>query len=165
MGLRCHRQPDRRRKHRVRCPSVHRGHRSGGLRARDDLQPVLRPHAQLPLQQDRVHGGSQGPVDLVYAVGHLHVGGLSLDLYDDATGELICHSAPTYGTGLEAGNEAHYLTGMSDCVFDPPLKMKRETVVRTIARYNNTVAHHGVMALWLMQVADPTPASASTLAT
>merc|ERR1712157_195501 len=108
---------------------------------------------------------SEDLVSLVYAVGHLHVGGLSLDLYDDETGELICHSALTYRTGLEAGNEAHYLTGMSDCVFDPPLKMKRETVVRTIARYNNTVAHHGVMALWLMQVADPTPASASTPAT
>merc|ERR1711920_1134668 len=88
-------------------------------------------------------------VDLVYAVGHLHVGGLSLDLYNDETGELICHSAPTYGEGLEAGNEKGYLVGMSDCVFDPPLYMKRSEVLRTVSRYNNTVNHHGVMALWL----------------
>ena len=45
------------------------------------------------------------PVDLVYAVGHLHVGGLSLDLYDDETGELICHSVPKYGTGDMAGDD------------------------------------------------------------
>merc|ERR1712025_1427370 len=101
-----------------------------------DLMPN---YHQDPHKQEGVDPTEE--VDLVYAVGHLLVGGLSLDLYDDETGELICHSAPTYGTGLEAGNEAHYLTGMSDCVFDPPLKMKRETVVRTIARYNNTVAH------------------------
>jgi len=76
-------------------------------------------------------------VGLVYAVGHLHVGGLSLDLYNDETGELICHSAPTYGEGLEAGNEKGYLVGMSDCVFDPPLYMKRSEVLRTVSRYNN----------------------------
>merc|ERR1711907_419092 len=64
-------------------------------------------------------------VGLVYAVGHLHVGGLSLDLYDDETGELIFHSEPTYGDGLDAGNEKGYLVGMSDCVFDPPRAMKR----------------------------------------
>uniref|UniRef100_A0A7S3E400 Uncharacterized protein n=1 Tax=Chloropicon laureae TaxID=464258 RepID=A0A7S3E400_9CHLO len=94
-------------------------------------------------------------VDLVYAVGHLHVGGLSLDLYDDESGELICHSEPTYGTGSAAGDELGYLTGMSSCTFDPPLRMTRDAVVRTVARYNNTVPHHGVMALWLMEVADP----------
>jgi len=100
---------------------------------------------------------SEDLVSLVYAVGHLHVGGLSLDLYDDETGELICHSEPTYGDGLDAGNEKGYLVGMSDCVFDPPRTMKRGQVVRTVARYNNTINHHGVMALWLMQVSDPLP--------
>ena len=64
----------------------------------------------------------KAPVDLVYAVGHLHVGGLSLDLYDDETGELICHSEPTYGTSAAAGDEEGYLVGMSECVFDPPLR-------------------------------------------
>jgi len=97
------------------------------------------------------------PVDLVYAVGHLHVGGLSLDLYDDETGELICHSVPKYGTGEEAGDEKGYLVGMSSCTFDPPLRMTKETVVRTVARYNNTINRHGVMALWLMEVSDPKP--------
>jgi len=76
-------------------------------------------------------------------------------LYDDESGELICHSEPTYGTGSAAGDELGYLTGMSSCTFDPPLRMTRDAVVRTVARYNNTVPHHGVMALWLMEVADP----------
>lgn len=98
-------------------------------------------------------------VGLVYAVGHLHVGGLSLDLYNDETGELICHSDPTYGTGEEAGNELDYLVGMSDCVFDPPLYMKRSQLLRTVSRYNSTINHRGVMALWLMEVTD---ADAST---
>merc|ERR1711907_79807 len=98
---------------------------------------------------------SEDLVSLVYAVGHLHVGGLSLDLYDDETGELICHSVPKYGTGEEAGDEKGYLVGMSSCTFDPPLRMTKDAVVRTVARYNNTVPHHGVMALWLMEVADP----------
>merc|ERR1712157_401034 len=93
-------------------------------------------------------------VGLVYAVGHLHVGGLSLDLYNDETGELICHSDPTYGTGEEAGNELDYLVGMSDCVFDPPLYMKRSHLLRTVSRYNSTINHRGVMALWLMEVTD-----------
>ncbi|QDZ24360.1 hypothetical protein HOP50_13g68980 [Chloropicon primus] len=99
------------------------------------------------------------PVDLVYAVGHLHVGGLSLDLYNDETGELICHSVPKYGTGEEAGNEKGYLVGMTSCTFDPPVRMTKETVVRTVARYNNTINRHGVMALWLMEVSDPKPAA------
>jgi hypothetical protein len=93
-------------------------------------------------------------VGLVYAVGHLHVGGLSLDLYNDETGELICHSDPTYGTGEEPGNEKDYLVGMSDCVFDPPLYMKRSQLLRTVSRYNSTINHRGVMALWLMEVTD-----------
>ena len=45
-------------------------------------------------------------VELVYAVGHLHVGGLSLDLYDDDSGELLCHSVPKYGATEAAGDEA-----------------------------------------------------------
>ncbi len=89
------------------------------------------------------------------------MGGLSLDLYEDATGELLCHSEPTYGTGDAAGDELGYLVGMSDCIFDPPRRMPRGTVVRTVARYNATEQHRGVMALWLMQVADPPKAPAS----
>ena len=96
-------------------------------------------------------------VELVYAVGHLHVGGLSLDLYDDDSGELLCHSVPKYGATEAAGDEEGYVVGMSSCTFDPPIKMTRDTVVRTVSRYNNTVGHHGVMALWLMQVSDPAP--------
>ena len=48
-------------------------------------------------------------VELVYAVGHLHVGGLSLDLYDDDSGELLCHSVPKYGATEAAGDEEGFV--------------------------------------------------------
>lgn len=100
-------------------------------------------------------------IELIYAVGHLHVGGLSLDLYNDETGELLCHSEPTYGKSAKAGDEENYLVGMSACVYGTrrhraPL-LKKSTMVRVVARYNSTVNHHGVMALWLMDVADVPP--------
>ena len=37
-------------------------------------------------------------------VGHLHVGGIDVTLYDDDTGEVICRSEAIYGNGTEAGN-------------------------------------------------------------
>ena len=47
-------------------------------------------------------------IDLVQITGHLHVGGISFDLYNDATGELLCHSVPTYGETHAAGDEKGY---------------------------------------------------------
>ena len=52
-------------------------------------------------------------IDLVQITGHLHVGGISFDLYNDATGELLCHSVPTYGETHAAGDEKGYVVGMS----------------------------------------------------
>ena len=111
-----------------------------------DLMPN---YHQDPHKQEGVDPTEE--VDLVYAVGHLHVGGLSLDLYDDETGEIICHSAPTYGTGLEAGNEAHYLTGMSDCVFDPPLKVSVFFLFRSLFDFSTT---HKCFFLFLSIIPD-----------
>ena len=98
-------------------------------------------------------------VELVYAVGHLHVGGLSIDIYDGEAGTLLCHSETTYGNGTAAGDEKSYLVGMSPCIFGldefgkPPV-LKKSTVIRTVARYNSTVNHHGVMSLFILNVAD-----------
>lgn len=93
-------------------------------------------------------------VEIVYAVGHQHRGGLGIDMYDDATGELLCSSVPTYGTGDVAGNELGYVIAMSTCQFDPPRRMRASDIVRIVALYNNTVAHTGVMSLMYMALSD-----------
>lgn len=93
-------------------------------------------------------------VELVYAVGHQHRGGLGIEMYDDATGELLCASVPSYGTGDVAGNEYGYVVAMSTCSFDPPRRMRASDIVRIVALYNNTVAHTGVMSLMYMALSD-----------
>jgi len=93
-------------------------------------------------------------IEMPYTVGHLHVGGLAIEMYNETTGELLCSSAPKYGFGQEAGDEAGYLVGMSSCTFDPPLVMRKNDKIRTVARYNASEPHTGVMALWLPQVHD-----------
>jgi len=82
-------------------------------------------------------------------VGHLHVGGIDVTLYDDDTGEVICRSEAIYGNGTEAGNENGYLIGMTPCSFLTPPVFPKNKKVRTVARYNNTEPHTGVMGLML----------------
>jgi len=100
------------------------------------------------------HQDPKAEIDLVYAVGHLHVGGISIDLYNDDTGELLCHSKPSYGYSSQPGDENNYLVGMSPCIFHKPPRLTKDTIVRVVARYDSTVNHHGVMALWLISVAE-----------
>lgn len=52
---------------------------------------------------------------LLFAVGHLHTGGLNISL--SLNGQAVCTSFPTYGTELGvAGNEKGYLVHMSHCI-------------------------------------------------
>ena len=47
-------------------------------------------------------------VDIIYAVGHQHLGGadpMGIKLFKDDTNELLCHSTPIYGRGDQAGDE------------------------------------------------------------
>ena len=85
---------------------------------------------------------------------HLHVGGIDLTLYDDATGELICKSEAIYGNGTEPANEKNYIVGMTPCVFDDPPVFKKNDKVRVVSRYNATEPHFGVMALFLNTFSD-----------
>lgn len=97
-------------------------------------------------------------VEIPYIVGHLHVGGIALDVYNDDTGELLCHSVAKYGNGTEAGNEEGFVVEMTPCVFegeDIPV-LPKNTKIRTTASYNNTEAHTGVMALTFIAMADHT---------
>merc|ERR1712032_1719751 len=93
-------------------------------------------------------------VEMPYTVGHLHVGGIDLTLYDDATGELICRSEAIYGNGTEPANEKNYIVGMTPCVFDDPPVFKKNDKVRVVSRYNATEPHFGVMALFLNTFSD-----------
>ena len=51
--------------------------------------------------------------------------------------------------GTEAGNENGYLIGMTPCSFLTPPVFPKNKKVRTVARYNNTEPHTGVMGLML----------------
>lgn len=98
------------------------------------------------------------PVEWVTARGHQHVGGMGMELYNEATGELLCASHPIYGTGSEAGNEQGYMVGVPPCVWGPPPlqqppRLRAADKVRIVSRYNSTEGHYGVMGFWFMQVA------------
>ncbi|TYZ69432.1 hypothetical protein PybrP1_001765 [[Pythium] brassicae (nom. inval.)] len=93
-------------------------------------------------------------VELVYAVGHQHRGGLGIHMYDEATGELLCSSLPTYGTGAAVGDESGYVVAMSTCTFDPPRRMRASDLVRVVSLYNNTKPHTGVMSLFYVALAE-----------
>jgi len=94
-------------------------------------------------------------VDIVYMVGHLHRGGISMSSYF-MNGTELCISLPTYGSGLphEIGNEPGYINSMSSCTFDPPLRMKTTDNIRVVGRYNSSEAHTGVMSLFYIALAD-----------
>jgi len=103
-------------------------------------------------------------VDVVYLVGHLHRGGLEISAYNHETNELICQSLPTYGDGevKEIGNEPGYINRMSDCSFDPPLRMKTTDKIKLVARYNATQSHTGVMGLFYFAIHDIEESAAKT---
>jgi len=96
-------------------------------------------------------------VEIVYAVGHQHRGGLGISLYDDATGEMLCESLPTYGTEEGViGNEKGYVVAMSTCTFNPPLRRRLSDLVRVVSLYDSTDAHTGTMGLFYIALADAT---------
>ncbi|TFJ80839.1 hypothetical protein NSK_007839 [Nannochloropsis salina CCMP1776] len=106
-----------------------------------------------------------GLFKLVYAAGHVHVGGLSLELINADTGALICRNEPIYdsATGLiartppcvwgdvqEAEGEGE---GGRQLLPAPPV-LHAETRLLSIARYNSSGSGHlGGMASWQMRAA------------
>jgi len=104
-------------------------------------------------------GGSRSEedkyVEVVYMVGHLHRGGISVALYLNDT-ELLCESLPTYGSGEpgEIGNEPGYINSMSSCTFDPPLVLRTTEKIRVVGKYNSSEPHQGVMSLFYIAVSD-----------
>jgi hypothetical protein len=101
------------------------------------------------------NGNDQGKdVDIVFMVGHLHRSGMEMTAHDNVTGELICKSTPTYGTGDELGNERGYITSMSACTFDPPLRMNTTHPILITSTYDARESHTGVMSLFYIAIAE-----------
>eukprot|EP00192_Tetraselmis_astigmatica_P005277 CAMPEP_0117661422 /NCGR_PEP_ID=MMETSP0804-20121206/7529_1 /TAXON_ID=1074897 /ORGANISM="Tetraselmis astigmatica, Strain CCMP880" /LENGTH=509 /DNA_ID=CAMNT_0005468289 /DNA_START=163 /DNA_END=1692 /DNA_ORIENTATION=+ len=97
-------------------------------------------------------------VALVYAGAHLHVGGISMELINADTGEQLCYNKVEYGTGEEARNEEGYVTSIPPCLWsdeDPSLpslpRLRMDTRLTTIAKYNTDPGRYGAMALWQMR--------------
>ncbi|CAN1257279.1 hypothetical protein LINPERPRIM_LOCUS9566 [Linum perenne] len=102
---------------------------------------------------------------VVYGVAHQHTGGIGVTLYLK-NGEAICNSAPMYGTGDEAGNEAGYIVGMTTCYPEPgslKLTAGEELVLESNYTSTSTRGHTGVMGLFYILVADEAPTSMTLL--
>jgi len=96
-------------------------------------------------------------VSLVHVAAHLHTGGISLELLIHETDESLCvasidNGQILYGNGTKdsVGNELGFLVGSIPCVFDQGRRLKPSTLMRTVAKYNASQEHRGVMSLWLM---------------
>ena len=73
---------------------------------RNDTNPYSVSRTSFTVEED---------AEIVYAVGHLHTGGVNISMY--VNDEYVCTSYPTYGTDPSntAGNEKGYLVKMSYC--------------------------------------------------
>jgi hypothetical protein len=61
----------------------------------------------------------------------------------------------TYGKGLEAGNEAGYIVGMSTCYPKPgTVKVSDGEVMTIVSNYRSERQHSGVMGLFYILVAE-----------
>ena len=55
---------------------------------------------------------------MAFFAAHCHTPAcMSLELWNDDTGELICRNAPTYGNGNAAMNENSYVISIPPCLF------------------------------------------------
>ncbi|KAL2652089.1 hypothetical protein R1flu_020217 [Riccia fluitans] len=97
-------------------------------------------------------------VDVIYGVGHLHAGGVSISLHGENGNKEICTANAVYGTGHEAGNETGYIVGMGSCYPEiGTLKIKPGETLNLKSAYNSDELHTGVMGLVYLVVADPLP--------
>ena len=98
------------------------------------------------------HGGW---FELVFAGAHFHVGGLSMELFNADTGQLICRNQAVYGGSDAPRDEEGYVVAIPPCVWGggagapAPLRLHSSTRLRSVARYNSSMAHSGVMAFWM----------------
>ncbi|XP_019088254.1 PREDICTED: uncharacterized protein LOC104726772 [Camelina sativa] len=99
---------------------------------------------------------------IIYGVAHQHVGGIRAALYRE-NGEGICTSMPKYGNGVEPGNEAGYVVGMTSCYPADPVKVSYGETLSLEVNYSSVVGHTGVMGLFYILVAQQLPEPESSL--
>lgn len=75
------------------------------------------------------------------------------ELWNADTGEMICNTTATYGTGKGIFNESNYIT-INPCLFGyqpglrEPFHLSRDTNLTAVKYFNNTYRHLGQMAQW-----------------
>lgn len=107
---------------------------------------------------DDNRGNSSG-VKLIYAGPHCHAPAcISMELYNEDTGELLCGVDGSFGQGRKnrTFDEKGYIKlnpciwGYDDGLLEPPY-LSWDTNLTSIKRNNNTNAHYGEMASWQMR--------------
>ena len=85
---------------------------------------------------------------------------MSMELWDDDTGTLICRNEAMYGKGTSPHDETGYVVGIPPCLWGaaeeglrPPPIIRLDGHYSSVKRANNTNGHWGVMALWQMRAA------------
>ncbi|KAM0051569.1 putative stress up-regulated Nod 19 [Helianthus debilis subsp. tardiflorus] len=92
--------------------------------------------------------------DVVYAVAHQHIGGIGSALYGE-DGRIICSSAPIYGHGKTAGDEAGYIVGRSTCYPEPgTMRIAKGEALTVESNYSNEKRHTGVMGHFYILIAN-----------
>jgi len=94
-------------------------------------------------------------VKMIYCSGHCHAPScISMELYNEDTGKLLCKQTPVVGTGTEIYNEKGYIA-IPPCLFSEkeagliePDLLTWDTNLLAIKKNNNTNAHYGDMAMW-----------------
>jgi hypothetical protein len=99
------------------------------------------------------------PMRIIYAGGHCHAPScISIELFRNDTGEIICRQSPIYGTGTtDKWDQAGYLT-LPPCLWGddsgllPSVLIPAGVELLSIKKNRNTfVGHYGEMASWQMR--------------
>jgi hypothetical protein len=138
------------------------GHCGSGDNMKEDCECIHEIHykwnvgtGQTPFPKE------DGGMTLIYAGGHCHAPScVSIELYRNDTGEILCRQLPVYGTGnveKDKYDEAGYLSlppclwGAEDSL-ETPFELPYGTPLLSIKKNVNThVGHFGEMASWQMR--------------
>eukprot|EP00501_MAST-03F_sp_TOSAG23-6_P000551 GSMAST32.ASY1.ANO1.572.1 assembled CDS len=97
---------------------------------------------------------------LIYLGGHCHAPScISLDLFNEDTGELLCRQMPIYGKKKSTIFDETGYIAIPPCLFSShhqkgvlePVTFPLNANFTSIKRNNNTYCHHGEMASWQMR--------------
>lgn len=109
-------------------------------------------NAPLPMMDSSLDPDRE--VDLVFAIGHQHDGGLGIRIYRNATSELLCASLPEYSSSDSSDSQDAKMVGLQACVLDPPLRLLASDLLRIEALYNSSEARIGAQSLVYMAIHD-----------